>query len=415
MNYLISSLPFPNNFLNSSHSPFVFGLIFGSALGTSMNVGSFISLRRLIIQGIPAGVVSYLGSAISETFFLFLILFGYIGVIEQWFTLEPSLTFIIAVFCADTIIGFLLDQRLKIVSLSETTDLFKIFLCNAIIVFGNPGSTSGATSLITSIEGFQFRENTLFLFGVFLGIFVIGCGIGFLILALTNLWMIQSSKPFRSLIYRSNKIISHLALSILIVSTIYYDWKVYMGLSLSTSSMPIITLKKEDIKSFYTDDESQVAWYRYKNKVDRKNNPHPMKTLGGLPTKQFGEWFRKNVINSNPEDLDARGLPRERTKTGNYVPNFETMQAIRNKKWFSRSKNYLYIKEKIFSLLSINPTKIKFLEYDHRNHRDPAEQDIYFGEKKSIRVTITEMSKSDYNQMLENRKQRIQNIIKTRS
>nr|WKT08320.1 hypothetical chloroplast RF1 [Mesostigma viride] len=410
MNYLISSLPFPNNFLNSSHSPFVFGLICGSLLGTSMNVGSFISLRRLIIQGIPAGVVSYLGSAISETFFLFLILFGYIGVIEKWFTLEPSLTFIITVFCADTIIGFLLDNRLKIVSLSQTTDLLKIFLCNAVIVFGNPGSTWGATSLITSIEGFQFRENSLFLFGVFLGIFVIGCGIGFLILALTNLWMIQSSKTFRSLIYRSNKIISHLALCILILSTIYYHWQVYIGLSLSTSSMPMITITKHDREPFYTDDESQMSWNRYKNKVERKNQPHPMKTLGGLPIKQFGQWFKKNVITSNPEDLDARGLPRERTKTGDYVPNYETMQAIRNKKWFSRSKNYLYIKEKIFSLLSINPMKVKFLEHSRRD------MDLfYLGDKKSTRITITEMSKSDYHQMLENRKQRIQNIINTRN
>nr|WKT05612.1 hypothetical chloroplast RF1 [Chlorokybus atmophyticus] len=407
MNQIIGSWQ-QNMILSYSHSPFILGVFCGGLLATSMTVASFISLRRLIIQGIPAGIVSYLGSAFSETLFIYFILFGSIDILHSWVVLEPSIKLVVAIFCYDTILGFFVDNRLKVVSFAQKTDLLKIFLCNAVIIFANPGSTWASSTLITSIEGFEFRENWFFLLGLFLGLFLVGCGIGFLILGLTHLWMLRSNKTFRSLVYRFNKIVSSLTLTLLLISTIYYHIDFYQGLSFTTLSAP---LKASPELEFLDDIEIIRAFSNYKHKMLVKTRSEPMKTLGGLPVKEFGKWFRKNV--TGLQDLDARGLPRKKTSSGKYARDYKAMELVRDKKWFSRSQNYRFIRDKILSLLSIQQEKVKF--YQHPSFIDPqlaTKEDLspYLSDNQSKRIIVREIKESDYNRMLQDRKQRISDL-----
>jgi hypothetical protein len=403
LNYNVSTL---------SHSPLLFGLFCGGVLGASLSVASFISFRRLIIQGIPAGLISFLGSAFSETLFLSFVLFGSLSVIDQWVIWEPTIRLIVAIFCYDTILSFLLDNRLKVVSFDQKVDLVKIFLCNALILFANPGSIWSASSLIISIETFEFRENVFFLFGIFIGIFLISCLIGFSILGLTHLWMLKSNKSFKSLLFRWNNIISIATLTLLFITTIYYHADVYLGTSFTTWAKP---LKTSPTLEFTEDVESVRALSRYKTKIDLKNQPGRMKTLGGLPLQKFEQWYRKQIKESKEEDV--RIISPRKTENGKYIPDYENMLKKRDKKWFSRSQIYQSIKNKILSIVPSSEQNIEF--YQNLSFADPSYTlpgrvaSPYLSDKPSKRIIIRELSKIESDSILKERKKRINDLIKS--
>jgi hypothetical protein len=398
-----------SNISTLSHSPLLFGLFCGFILGGSFSVASLISVRRLIIQGIPAGLTSFLGSAFSETLFLSFIIFGSVSVIDLWVIWEPTIRLIVAIICYDTILSFLLDNRLKVVSFDQKFDLLKIFLCNALIIFGNPGSIWSASSLVISTETFEFRENLFFLFGIFLGIFFISCFIGFSIFGLTHLWMLNSNKSFKSLLFRWNNLISIATLTLLFITTIYYHADVYLGTSFTTWSQP---LKQSPTLEFTEDVESVRALSRYKTKIDLKNQPGRMKTLGGLPLQKFEQWYRKQIKESKDEDIR---IPKK-TENGKYIPDYENMLKKRDKKWFSRSQMYQNIKNKILSFLPNSQTNIEF--YQNPSFADPSYTlpgrvaSPFLSDKPSKRIIVRELSKTEKDSILKERKQRIQDLMK---
>lgn len=398
-----------NTNVNVSHSPFLFGIICGGILGTSLSVTSFISLRRLIIQGVPAGIVSYLGSALAETLFLGLITFGSLRMIDSWIILEPSLKLLITIFCYDTVIGFLLDNRLKIVSFDQKLDLLKIFLCNAIIVVSNPGSSWAASALLTSVESFEFRENTIFLVGIFFGLFFMGLLVGFSVLGLTYLWMARSTKSFRSLIYRFNKIISTLTLTLLLLSTIYYHVDVYIGTSFTTWSNPLIrspSLKKDTLmpfsyQLFQNDIDATKFLLNHKKKIRQKRSKSPL-------IKNITKYLNKE------KDQSVR---EKKSLDTTYLLNYEAILEARKTKWFSRSHFYESIKEKTAALLNLKQEKVKFFQdpsfADMSVPYSPETESPLLLEKPSKRIAVRQLTKDEYGQLKKIREKRIQELKKS--
>jgi len=399
-----------SNVLQISHSPFLFGLFCGGALGASLNVSSFISVRRLIVQGIPAGLTSFFGSAISETIFLFFILFGSLSFIDNWIIWESTIRLIVTIFCFDTVLAFLLDNRLKIVSFSEKNDLIKIFLSSALIMFSNPGSVWSTSNLVVSIETFEFRENLFFLFGLFIGIFTISSFLGLIILAITHFWIINSNKGFKSLLFKFNKIISISSLTILFITIIYYHSDVYLATSFSSWLKP---LKTNPSFEFTEDVESVRALSRYKTKIDLKNQPGRMKTLGGLPLQKFEQWYRKQIKESKESDSQLR-LSRK-TENGKYIPDYQNMLKTRDKKWFSRSEMYKNLKNNIFSLFQTKTENIEF--YQNSSFDDPSYTlpgrvtSPYLADKPSKRIVIRTLSKAQRTNILDERQNRLKNYL----
>ena len=404
-----------NTSFHLSHSPFLFGIICGGLLGTSINVTSLISLRRLIIQGVPAGIVSYLGSAFAESLFIALITFGSLRLIDSWVIVEPSLKLLITIFCYDTVLGFLLDNRLKIVSFDQKFDLFKIFLCNAVIIFSNPGSIWTASALLTSVETFEFRENTVFLFGIFFGIFFMGLVIGFTVLAITHLWMVRSSKSFRSLLYRFNKVISSLALTLLFISTIYYHIDVYVGTSFTTWSNPLIASPEKqeskiiDPRFFYqpflNDVDIERAFQLYKTKkMTKMQRPDQVKGLKKYFNKGKKQKQTQNLIQNEFENQNQSN-----------IPHFQALLEERDKRWFSRSPFFRSIKEKLTTIIPSKQEKVKFFQ-------DPSFVDItpntdtiispYLFDKTSKRIAVRQLTTDEFLKLKEIREKRFQDLKK---
>jgi hypothetical protein len=399
-----------SNVSQISYSPFLFGLFCGGALGGSFNVSSFISVRRLIVQGIPAGLISFLGSAISETIFLFFILFGSLNFIDNWIIWEPTIRLIVTIFCLDTILSFLLDNRLKVISFSQKTDLIKIFLSSALIMFSNPASLWSTSNLIISIETFEFRENIFFLFGLFIGIFSISSFLGLIILTITHFWIKSSNKGFKSLLFKLNNIISISSLTILFITIIYYHSDVYLASSFSSWLKP---LKTSPSFEFTEDVESVRALSRYKTKIDLKNQPGRMKTLGGLPLQKFEQWYRKQIKES--KDSDSQLIPSRKTENGKYIPDYQNMLKTRDKKWFSRSEMYQNLKNKILSLFQKTSENIEF--YQNSSFDDPSYTlpgrvtSPYLADKPSKRIVIRTLSNAERKNIFDERQNRLNNYL----
>lgn len=388
-----------NSNINPSHSPFALGIICGGILGVSVSLTSLISLRRLIIQGVPAGIVSYLGSAVAETFFLSLITYGSLRMIDIWIIVEPSFKLLISIFCFDTILGFLLDKRLKIVSFDNRFDLLKIFLCNVLIVFLNPISISMASALLTSVEIFEFRENNIFLLGIFFGLFFMELFIGFAFLGFNYLWMMNSKKSFRNSLYQSNKIIATFTLTFFILSTIYYHADFYVGTSFTTWSNPLIPSpsanKPHDPIYLY----NYYMFYPDKRTIRKFTVPTKRKAQRRGPKHPIIKSIRNYL---NPEsNLKNRKI----TISDNYSLGSD---QVKNKDSFFLSPVLKLLQEKIQVLFHLKEEKIKFFQ-------DPKRFDFYaespfLMDKKSKRIQIRELTTDEYKQLVKIREKHFQKI-----
>ena len=76
---------------------FILGFLNSFFLALPLSTSHFISARRLLVQGIPAGIASSLGTIIGQSFFFFCVLFGLRLFIIPWFSYEP-LTYLLGVF-----------------------------------------------------------------------------------------------------------------------------------------------------------------------------------------------------------------------------------------------------------------------------------------------------------------------------
>lgn len=72
-----------------NQNKFLLGFFNSFFLTLPITVTHLIAFRRLIIQGIPAAIFSFLGFIVGQTLFIFCVTFGIRGILIPWLSLEP--------------------------------------------------------------------------------------------------------------------------------------------------------------------------------------------------------------------------------------------------------------------------------------------------------------------------------------
>ena len=100
-----------------------------------LSAAHLITIRRMLVQGVPAGIYSALGTAIGQFFFVASIFFGFRGLLFPWLALEPLQFFVgtgIILSVASTIAQ---DRRTSTVQWSAKSSLFIYFCTNAALAW----------------------------------------------------------------------------------------------------------------------------------------------------------------------------------------------------------------------------------------------------------------------------------------
>ena len=71
------------------HNKFLLGILNSFFISLPFSVSHLISLRRLIVQGLPAGIFAAFGTIFGQILFLIFVLFGFRFGIINWFSFEP--------------------------------------------------------------------------------------------------------------------------------------------------------------------------------------------------------------------------------------------------------------------------------------------------------------------------------------
>ena len=165
-----------------NNNKFLIGFLNSFFLCLPLSTTHFISIRRLLIQGIPAGVISSLGTILGYICFLFSVLFGFRLFVIPWFSSEP-LSYITGVFFTLVVVYDMAHERaIRKFDWFQKSKLIQIFLINFLLTwteqscifeyFGNLTLSPHPTILdnFSSITGSSsiFAHST-YLIGILLG------------------------------------------------------------------------------------------------------------------------------------------------------------------------------------------------------------------------------------------------------
>ena len=218
---------------------FILGFFNSFFLTLPITVTHLISLRRLIIQGIPAAVFSFLGFIVGQTFFIFCVTFGIRSVLIPWLSLEPFnyiLGFIVLLQLVYTMVEENLVE-LKWNNDSHKSFFGKFFLLNFILAWCEQSSIFQYFSNLTLsshpsvLEGFStkttiasFFSHSNYILGIFLGSIIFSGIWAFLILQLKNLIVSMPQISLASLVQIVNRASFFLVLSFTLSSIPFYGF-----------------------------------------------------------------------------------------------------------------------------------------------------------------------------------------------
>jgi len=117
------------------NNKFLIGFLNSFFLCLPLSTTHFISIRRLLVQGIPAGIVSSIGTILGYTFFIFSVLFGLRLLIIPWLAYEPF-SYIFGLLFSLTILYDMIHERsIRKFNWSQKSTLIQIFLINFLLTW----------------------------------------------------------------------------------------------------------------------------------------------------------------------------------------------------------------------------------------------------------------------------------------
>jgi len=138
----------------------------------------FLSLRRLFVQGVSAGIASILGMIFGQCLFITLIIFGARSLLIPWLNLDPLNYFLGIGFIFIIVYDMANEKRIRPVEMSEQRTLIKIFFISFLLslleyatvgqYFGNI-NFSNEFSLLTLNGIGSFRSNFSYILGLVIG------------------------------------------------------------------------------------------------------------------------------------------------------------------------------------------------------------------------------------------------------
>ena len=157
-----------------------------------LSAAHLVTIRRMLVQGVPAGLSSALGTAIGQCGFLACVLFGFRGVLFPWLTLEPLGYILGTVILLGIASAMAQDRRTPTLLWSAKSPLLIYAFTNAALAWceqsaifqwaGNLSLGAEPTFLETVPSNGnlqQLVENSSYLVFFFCGSVIGGCVIGF--------------------------------------------------------------------------------------------------------------------------------------------------------------------------------------------------------------------------------------------
>jgi hypothetical protein len=199
------------------NNKFIVGFLNSFFLSLPISAAQLIYLRRLLIQGLPAGIAAGLGNVFGQFIFLFCVLFGLRFFIIPWYSLEPF-TYIIGTFLVLTIVyNMVHEYSRKVITIDEKNKLIKIFFLNFLLTwteqascfqyFGNL-TVSAEPSILEIFSSNSELESvfihTSYLLGLLLGNLLFTSLIGLAILKVINFCIDKSKFAYSAWINKLN-------------------------------------------------------------------------------------------------------------------------------------------------------------------------------------------------------------------
>ena len=174
---------------------FILGLINSFFISIPFSLGHILWLRRLVVQGLVAGVYSGFGIILSQCVLMFFILFGFRPIIFSWFSFE-SVQSIIGIIISLSIICTAAINPLKRITIFDKDLLYRFFILHFVLVltdqsgvfsyFGSLSINLSSSSIesLTGVNQFQFFETrVLYFLGTCFGVFLWTCFFGWVVAA----------------------------------------------------------------------------------------------------------------------------------------------------------------------------------------------------------------------------------------
>jgi hypothetical protein len=188
------------SFLNKSHlnsNNFATGFLNSLFLAIPCSVPQILSLRALIINGVPAGISSALGTIFGQILFFGCILFGFESLLVPFLSFEPLTILAGSIILMNILYNMTHSPNFAILNLSRKTELMNLFRTNFLLAwleqicvysyFGNLTVNGSSNLLATGDVHPWFLLTTFFyLLGLLIGSLMWTCLFGFLLLNLRN-------------------------------------------------------------------------------------------------------------------------------------------------------------------------------------------------------------------------------------
>ena len=158
------------------NNKFMLGFLNSFFLALPLSTSHFISARRLLVQGVPAGIASSFGTVIGQSFFFFCVLFGLRLFIIPWFSYEPF-SYLLGIFLTIKLIYEMAYNPIRKISSSQKLELIQIFLINFLLSWTEQSSifqyfgnlTLGPEPSIFESFASNSTSHSTYLIGILLG------------------------------------------------------------------------------------------------------------------------------------------------------------------------------------------------------------------------------------------------------
>ena len=219
-----------------NQNKFILGFFNSFFLSLPLSIVHILSIRRLLIQGIPSGIYSIGGYISGQVLFLTLTIFGIRQILIPWLTLEPF-NYILGVILIFRIIYSMTQENLKELNGWSFPQYKNYFLtsfllawCEQTSIYQYLGNLT-LSSNVTILESFSsnssvgsFFTHTLYIFGITIGSLLFTSIWGFFFLQLKNWCILYTPLFLSSFIQLINKTSFVLALALSLSSIPFYGF-----------------------------------------------------------------------------------------------------------------------------------------------------------------------------------------------
>lgn len=305
-------------------------------LALPLSVSNWINTRRLLIQGIPAGIAGNIGSILADITIIGCVMYGIRPVIFSWFNWSPW-TFILGLILVVSVLYEMTHEKnIRTIRQTESSRLFKISSTSFLIAW-----TQQATILpyLKDVGVHIPFSNNLYLIGLLFGHIIWTTLYVLIVILLSNLWMQWSPLPYTVWIKKLNFLILSGIAALSISSIPYYamDYVFTSGLGFVPDDVALantvfshsLEKRRSDLivnpimwdRGVFEENmgyQGEAAWDQVERRLLRKKK------------NVLSQWLQK--LSSETSDIIVKDSPKV-TKT---IQNFlEEISLNDNKKYSS--------------------------------------------------------------------------------